>query len=94
MQKKTMVIICSLMLAMTVLSFAKEKKEPGRNLSANELVNEKAKFKRTRSLFNNKANKEIRAKRLAEKQAAEAEEAKKKVEEAQDKGEGQVKVQF
>lgn len=97
MRKKMMVIMCSLLLAMPVLSFAKdkeEKKEPDPNVSAYEHANEKAKFKRTKDEFNSKANKKIRAKKLAEKKAAEAAEAKKKAEEAKDKGEGQVKVKF
>ena len=94
MKKKIMVIVCSLLLAMPVLSFAQEKGEPNPNASAYEHANENARFKRNEEVFNNKANKKIRAKRLTEKKAEEAAEAKKKAEEAQDKGEGQVKVRF
>ncbi len=100
MKKKMMVIMCSLLLAMPVLSFAKEKKAPDPSASAYEHANENARFERNQALFNYKVNKRNRAaKRLAEKEVAaakkkEAAEAKKKAEEAQDKGEGQVKLRF
>lgn len=94
MKYKTIVIICSLLLAMPVLSFAEELRCPNPEVSPCVNAKANAKFKRTRALFNNKTNKKIRAKELAEKKAAEAEAAKKKEEATQDKGEGQVKVQF
>ena len=94
MKKSIMVMMCSLLFAMFVYSFAEEKNGPDPSVSAYEHANENAKFKRSRALFNNKENQEIRAQRLAEKEAKEAAEAKKKAEEAQDKGEGQVKVKF
>lgn len=86
--------MCSLFLAIPILSFAKEKKQPNPGISAYEHANKNAKFKRSQEVFNSKAHKEIRAQRLAEKKMAEAEEEKKKAEEAQDKGEGQIKVTF
>lgn len=91
MKKKIMVMVCSLLLAMPVLSFAGKKKEPTPNVSAYEHANENAKFKRDGKVFNNKTNKKIRAKKRAKKEAVEE---KKEAEEAQDKGEGQVKVKF
>ena len=91
MKKKIMVIMCFLLFTMPIFSFAKEKKEPNPSVSAYEHANENAKFKRDGGVFNNKAHKEIRAKKLAEKKAKKA---KKKVEDAQEKGEGQVKVKF
>ena len=69
MEKMIMVIMCSLLLMMPGVSFAKDKeqkKEISPNVSAYEHANEKAKFKRTKDKFNNKANKRIRAKKLAE----------------------------
>lgn len=94
MKKKIMVMMCSLWLAMAVISFAEEKNGPDLSVSAYKYANENAEFKRNRDFFNNKANKEIRAQRLAQKAAEEAEEKEKAEEEAQDKGEGQVKVMF
>ena len=91
MKKQIVVMLCSLLLSMPVLSFANEEKEPHPSASAYEHANENAKFKRDDVVFNNKANKAIRAKKLAKKEAAEA---KKKVDEVQDKGEGQFKVKF
>ncbi len=81
MKKKIMVMMCFLLVAMPALA----------SLSTYERAHENARFKRDGEVFNNRAHKEIRAKRRAEK---EAKKAKKKVEEAQDKGEGQVKVKF
>ncbi len=91
MKKKIMIIACSLLLVIPVLSFAKEKKEPNPNASAYEHANENAKFKRDGNTFNNKANKKGKAKKQAEKELPEA---KKKVETGQDKDEGQVKLKF
>lgn len=86
-----MMIMCSLFLVMPVSSFADEKKAPGPNESAYEHADENARFKSNKKWFNSKERKRIRAKRLAEKEAAET---KKKAEEAQDKGEGQFKIKF
>lgn len=94
MRRKIAVIMCSLLFAMPVLGFAMGKREPDPDISAYDYANENARFKRSEDRFNSKANKKIRAKELAEKEAAEAAEAKKKAEEAQDKGEGQFKVKF
>jgi len=71
-------------------------KKQGANPSktAYEQNQENAKFKRDEAVFNNKANTKIRAKKEAKREVADEVEAKKKVEEAQDKGEGQVKVKF
>jgi hypothetical protein len=70
------------------------KNRPNPHASAYEHANENAKFKRSGDVFNNKANKEIRAKNRDEKEAVKAVEEKKKEEESHDKGEGQVKVKF
>ena len=94
MKKKMMVMMCSLWLAMAVISFAEEKTEPDPSVLGYKYANENAEFKRSRDFFNNKANKEIRAQRLAQKESEEAEEKEKAEDEAQDKGEGQVKVRF
>ena len=93
--KKTMVIMCPLLLVMPTLIFqlvgcGTMKKEPGPNVSAYE----NAEFKRDGEVFNNQENQEIRAQKLAEEEAKKAAEAKQKAEGAQDKGEGQVKVEF
>ncbi len=94
MRKKMMVIMCSLLFALPALSFAsRENKGPDPSVSAYEHANENAKFKRNQNLFNKKAYKKMRAEKRAQKEAAKAE-AKKKAEEAQDKGEGQVKLKF
>ncbi len=94
MKNKIMILICSLLLAMPVLSLAEEEKKLAPNASAYEHADENARFKRGWSWFNNKENKKIRAKRRAELAEKEAAEAKKKAAEAQDKGEGQVKLKF
>ena len=90
-----MVMMCSLLFVMPVLILqlvgcGTMKKEPDPNVSAYE----NAEFKRDGDVFNSKENQEIRAERLAEEEAVETAEAKKKAEEAQDKGEGQVKMRF
>jgi|GEM_PF-3103458 len=95
MKKTTMVIMCSLLLVMPALILqlvgcGTMKKEPSPNVSAYE----NAEFKRNEDVFNSKENQEIRAKKLVEEEAIKAAEAKKKAEEAQDKGEGQVKLEF
>ena len=64
------------------------------NMSAYEHAHENAKFKRTRDLFYNEENKEARDEKLTEKKAEKEAEIKKKAEEAQDKGEGQFKLEF
>ncbi len=94
MRKKIVVIMCALLLAMPVLSFSEKKNGPNPNASAYEHANENARFKRNGDVFNNKKNKAKRARKLAKKKAAAAVEEKKKAEEAQDKGEGQVKLKF
>ncbi len=91
MKKKMMIVMCSFFLGMPFLSFAEEKNGPNPSASAYEHANENAKFKRDGEVFNTKANKKIRAKKLTKKKKAQA---KKKTEEAEDKGEGQVKVKF
>jgi len=91
MKTKIMVIMCALLLAMPVLSFAKEKGHTGPNIAAYEHANENAKFKRDQDLSNKTASIEIRAKGLAENKAAEE---KKKAEEAQDKSDGIFRVKF
>lgn len=93
--KKTMVIMCPLLFVMPTLIFqlvgcGAMKKEPDPSVSAYE----NAEFKRKGDVFNSKENQEIRAKELADKEAEAEAEVKKKAEEAQDKGEGQVKVEF
>lgn len=57
-------------------------------------VDENAMFKHSEEVFNNKENKTHRAKKRAEKEAVKVVEEQKKEDEAQDKGEGQVKVKF
>ena len=76
---------------MPVLSFSGRNREPSPNLSAYQHANENARFKHNRYLFNNKMNERIKARELAEKKSTQA---KKKMEKAHDKGEGQVKVKF
>lgn len=87
--KKIMVIMCSLLLGMPVLSLAEEKKDLAPDVLMYAYSNENAKFRHHRDLFNTKVDKGIRAQKLAEKKAA-----KKKAQEAQDKGEGQISIRF
>lgn len=88
------IVMFFLLLAMVAFNFAEEIKKPDPNASADEQANANAKFKRTRDLFYSKTNKELRAKWQAEKEAIKAAEAERRAQEAQDKGEGQVKVKF
>jgi hypothetical protein len=94
MRKKIAVIICSLLFAVPVPGFAMGKREAGSDMPAYDHADEKARFKRSEDQFNSEVNKNISAEKQAEKEAAEAAEARKKAEEAQDKGEGQFKVKF
>jgi len=94
MKGKIAIFTCFLLVAMAGFSFSQEQEESRPDMSAYEHANENAKFKRTWSFFNNKANKEMRAKRLAEQEAEEAAKVKKKMEEDEDKGEGQFKMKF
>jgi len=69
----------------------KDAKGPDPDGSAYKHANENARFKRGGVVYNNDANKEIRAQQRVEERK---EEIKKKTEKMQDKGEGQVKVKF
>ncbi len=91
MNTQVWVIIGAVLLSTTVLSFAEEKTMPDQKIPRSEQAKEKAKFKHSGEVFNNKAHKKSRAKKLARKKAAEE---KKKLQESEDKGEGQVKVKF
>ncbi len=88
---KSAVVLSSLALAMAVLGFTGEKKEPDIGVLAYVHANKSTEFARNQYIFNHWANKEIRAKRLAETEAVEV---KKQMEETKDKGEGQVKLKF
>ncbi|MBF0523189.1 MAG: hypothetical protein HQL24_09060 [Candidatus Omnitrophica bacterium] len=60
----------------------------------NVSLKENAQFKHSEDVYNNKANTEIRAENLSEKEAAEAVKAKEKADDTQSKGEGQVHMKF
>ncbi len=62
--------------------------------SAQERADEKAQFKRTKDVFKGKENKEFRAKMKAEEKTEKKAEATQLMEDSQNKGEGQVKVEF
>ncbi|MBF0385478.1 MAG: hypothetical protein HQL27_06360 [Candidatus Omnitrophica bacterium] len=94
MKKKMMAIMFSLLFAMPVLGLAEGKNGPKPSESAYKHADENAKFQRNRAVFNNKKNKIKRAKKRVKKKSVVEAEAKKKIEEAQDKGKGQVKLKF
>jgi len=90
MQKKMMIIVCSLLVAFPALSFAEEKKVPVPSVSAKEQADVSAELKQV-DLSNSETNQEIRAKKLDKKETAKE---IKKTEEVQNKDDGQFKVKF
>lgn len=99
MKHKTKFMVGSLLLSMAVLivplvGCGIVKKEPNLNASKFVSADENAEFKRDGAVYNNKANRKIRAKQAQELAEQEAADAKKKAEVKEDKGEGQVKVKF
>ena len=78
MKRDAMIIGCTLVLALSVLSFTKEKKDSDPNMLVTEHANENVKFEHDQDLLNNETNTED----------------EKKAEEGQDKGEGQIKIKF
>ncbi|MBF0123341.1 MAG: hypothetical protein HQL21_08075 [Candidatus Omnitrophica bacterium] len=87
MKNKLIIVMAVLLMAAPLVSC----KQSNRGSKSKVTASEKARFNHNRDEFNNKENKEIRAEELADKEAAET---KKKVDEAQDKGEGQVNIKF
>lgn len=91
MKQKIIVIMCSILFAIPVLSFAIGKNDLRPNKSAYEHANENAKFEREQDFFNQKVKEEIRAKKLAEKELRKATRAKKKAQALQKKRAWQLK---
>lgn len=93
--KKTMVIMCPLLLVMPTLIFqlvgcGAMKKEPDPSVSAYE----NAEFKREGDAFNSKENQEIRAKELADKEAEAEAEVKRKRKKPKTKVKGKSRWSF
>lgn len=82
-------LICAVLIV-PLVGCGTLKKEPNPKVSASE----NAEFKRDSEEFNSLENQELRARKLAEEVAIKAAEIKSKKEEAQDEGEGQVKMKF
>lgn len=87
MKNKIVIVMCSFLLGMPVLSLAEEPKSPDFSVLAPEQATEKEKFKSDEKVLNNRTDKEIKAEELAEQKA---EKAQQKENEAQDQGEGNV----
>jgi hypothetical protein len=87
MKNKTMVLICSGSIIISTLSFAQV---AGSQATAGELAAQKATFNQSLSIYNNRANKEIRAKELVDKKAKSKAQDKKRVQNEQEEKNGLV----
>jgi hypothetical protein len=88
MKNKIMIIMCWGLLAISALSFADDKQAPPPQATAGELVKEKATFDHSQEIYNDKANKDIRAKKSLDKKLKTKEQDKKKVQDKQDEKNG------
>ena len=79
MKNKIMIIVCSGLLAISALSFADDKQDTAPQATAGELAKEKATFNHNQDTYNDKANKNIRAKKLVDKKLKSKEKNIKKV---------------
>lgn len=91
MKKKIMVIVCFLLLATPILSFAQDKKGPSPGLSADERAKGKTALKRSNDSYNNKTNK---ATRRAKRRAKKREEIEKRKSDKQTGHDAQINMQF
>ena len=90
MKNKIMIIVCSGLLAISALSFADDKQETAPQATAGELAKEKATFNHNQDIYNDKANKNIRAEKLGDKKSKSKARDKKKVQDEQEKKNGLV----
>jgi hypothetical protein len=67
MKNKIIMMMCFGLFAFSVLSFADDKQVTGPPASARESAKEKATFNHNEGIYNDKANKNIRAKQVVEK---------------------------
>jgi hypothetical protein len=88
MKNKIMVIMCSGLLAISALSFADDTPVVAPVASAGELAKEKATFNHSKDIYNDKANKDIRAKQLVDKKLKSKVQDKKNVQDKQDEKNG------
>jgi len=79
-----MVIMCCVLLSIPVLSFADDQQEVNSNALATERAGEKVTFNDNKALYNDKANKDSRAKESAEKDIKSNDQNNKKVQKEQD----------
>ena len=86
--------MCSGLIVASVLSFADDQQGASSPSSPGERANEKATFDHSQGVYNDKANKDIRAKNLVEKKIENNEQNNKKVQDEQDVNKGQVILKF
>jgi hypothetical protein len=94
MKNKMMVIVLFGLMTISVLSFADDQPVTAPKASAGELVHEKATFNHDQAIYNDKANRNIRAKKLVAKKTKLNEQDNKKVQDQQDVNKGQFIVKF
>jgi hypothetical protein len=94
MANKITVMTCCILLAVSVLGFTYGQQGPAPNILANQRANEKATFDAHQAIYNDKANKQIRAKSLVDKKKETDQQEKNKVEKTQDKTKGQLLWKF
>lgn len=85
MKNKIMIIMmCFGLFAISALSFADDKQVTDPHASAGERAKEKATFNHNEGIYNDKANKDIRAKKVVEKKKKSNRQNNKKVQDKQD----------
>jgi hypothetical protein len=89
-----MITMCSLVLAFSIFGFTNDNQAPNPNVLMEDRVNQKVEFDHNQALYNDKANTEIRDKKLVRKEIKAQDLEKKKVEEEQDKTKGQFLIKF
>ena len=94
MKNKTMVITYFLLLTFSILSIANAQQGLDPNILVNERANEKATFDYHQGIYNDKANKQLRAKAVVAKERKTDRQENKEIEETQDKTKGQILVKF
>ena len=90
MKNKIMIIVCSGLFFISALSFADDKQVTTSQATAGEQAKEKATFNHNQDIYNDKANKNIRAKKLVDKKLKSKVQDKKKVQDEQEKKNGLV----
>lgn len=84
MKNKIMIMMCFGLFVIPALSLADDKQATIPQATAGEMVYEKAAFDHSKDIYNDKANKDIRAKKLVDKKLKSKELNKKKVQDEQE----------